>query len=61
MEKKERLKFLGCEISKSSYETRTGVKGGPAKFTDKNGGIHTRNGYGSETIFTPSVFRMLLV
>lgn len=58
MEKKERLKFLGCEISKSSYETRTGVKGGPAKFTDKNGGIHTRNGYGYERIFTPSVFRI---
>lgn len=58
MEKKERLKFLGCEISKSSYETRTGVKGGPTKFFDKNGDIHNRDGHGHETVFSPAKYRV---
>lgn len=54
MHKKENLKFLGCEISKASYESRNGVKGGTAKFTDKNGGIHFRNGFGHETVYEPA-------
>lgn len=54
MKREENLKFLGCEISHASYETRTGVKGGPCKFTDKNGGIHKRNGFGHETVYEPA-------
>lgn len=54
MVEKENLKFLGCEISKASYESRNGVKGGAAKFTDKNGGIHFRNGFGYETVYEPA-------
>ena len=54
MVEKEKLKFLGCEILKASFETRTGVKGGPAKFLDKNGSIHTRNGFGHETVYSPA-------
>lgn len=54
MEKKEFLKFLGTEITKAFFETRSGVKGGPAKFFDKNGDIHKRDGYGHETVFSPA-------
>lgn len=56
MKRKENLKFLGSEIRKSSFEKRTGVKGGPCKFIDKNGDIHTRNGFGNETIYGPAKF-----
>ena len=54
--KREDLKYLGWNIIKSVYETRTGVKGGPCKFIDKNGDIHTRNGFGNETIYGPAKF-----
>ena len=54
MVEKENLKFVGCEISKASYEKRTGVKGGCCKFFDKNGDIHIRNGHGHETVFSPA-------
>ena len=54
MVEKENLKFLGCEISKASYESRNGVKGGAAKFIDRNGGIHFRNGFGHETVYEPA-------
>ena len=56
MEREENFKFLSYANTKASYETRTGVQGGPAKFVDKNGSIHVRNGFGNEKIFTPSTY-----
>ncbi len=55
------FKFLGTEKTKSSFEFRTGVKGAACKFTDRNGSIHFRNGFGNEKIYSPATYRMYAV